>query len=102
MLRIARKSNKYENAAFEIIDTASMPFKENVFDVSCISLTLHDMLFAIRENVLIEMARITKSWGMIIVVDYAPLPENSILRFVIYNIIKLYETEYYPEFARSS
>jgi demethylmenaquinone methyltransferase/2-methoxy-6-polyprenyl-1,4-benzoquinol methylase len=101
MLRIARKNNKYEKANFEIADAASTPFKRNLFDVSCISLTLHDMPFRIREKVLREMVRITKLQGTIIIVDYAPLPKNRILRFLAYQITKLYETEYYSEFARS-
>ena len=103
MLRTAaRKNKKYERTRFGIADAANMPFKENLFDISCISLTLHDMPFAIREEVLREMARITKLRGNIIIVDYAPLPQNRILRFLTYHITKLYESKYYGEFARSS
>jgi demethylmenaquinone methyltransferase/2-methoxy-6-polyprenyl-1,4-benzoquinol methylase len=101
MLRIARKNNKYEKTSFEIADAANMPFKENLFDVSCISLTLHDMPLLVREKVLKEMARITELQGIIIIVDYAPLPENRILRFLTCRITKLYETKYYGEFVRS-
>lgn len=102
MLRIARKNNKYENASFEIADAAKMPFKENFFEVTCISLALHDMPPLIREEVLREIARVTKSQGIIIIVDYAALPENRILRFLTYHITRLYETKYYSEFAGSN
>ena len=101
MLRIARKNNKYEKTSFANADAANIPFKENMFDVSCISLTLHDMPFIIREKVLREIARTTKPQGIIIIVDYAPLPQNRILRFLTYHITGLYETKYYSEFARS-
>jgi ubiquinone/menaquinone biosynthesis C-methylase UbiE len=61
MLRIARKNNNYETTNFAIAEAANMPFKGNLFDVSCISLTLHDMPFSIREKVLREIARVSKS-----------------------------------------
>lgn len=101
MLRIVRKNNKYEKTSFVLADAANMPLKENLFDISCISLTLHDMPFIIREKVLRETARTTKPHGIIIIVDYAPLPQNRILRFLTYHITGLYETKYYSEFARS-
>jgi demethylmenaquinone methyltransferase/2-methoxy-6-polyprenyl-1,4-benzoquinol methylase len=101
MLRMARKKNKYEKANFGIADAANTPFKGNIFDVSCISLTLHDMPFRVREKVLREIARTTKPRGVVIIVDYAPLPKNRILRFLTYHIAKLHETKYYSEFARS-
>jgi len=101
MLRIARKNNKYEKTSFAIADAANMPFKGNLFDVSCISLSLHDMPFIIREKVLREIARVSKPQSIIIIVDYAPLPQNIILRFLRYHITRLYETKYYGEFARS-
>jgi ubiquinone/menaquinone biosynthesis C-methylase UbiE len=45
------------------------------------------------------MVRVTKPKGTIVIVDYA-LPKNKISRFLIYNIVKLYEP-YYSEFIKS-
>jgi len=100
MLKVAIDKNKYENARFEIADAVNLPFKDNSFDVSCVSFALHDMLSTVREKALKEMARVTKPEGMIIIVDYA-LPENRIRRFLIYHFIKSYEGKYYLEFIKS-
>lgn len=99
MLRIAIRKNRHDNVRFEIADAASLPFEDNSFDVSVVSLALHDMVCSIREKALKEMVRVTKPNGAIIIVDYA-LPKNRIRRSVFYNIVRLYEP-YYPEFIKS-
>lgn len=99
MLRVAQKKNKYGNAKFEVADATNLRFSDNRFDVSSISLALHDMPQTIREKVLKEMIRVTKAGGLVIVVDYG-LPVNRIKRFFIYHFIKLYEGKYYLEFIK--
>ncbi len=100
MLKIANKNNKYRNIKFKAVDATNLPFKNNSFDVSCISFALHDMPLTIGEKVLKEMIRVTKPNGMIVIVDYA-LPKNKVGRFLIYHFVKLYEKYYYPEFIKS-
>uniref|UniRef100_A0A7V0Z7V7 Methyltransferase domain-containing protein n=1 Tax=candidate division WOR-3 bacterium TaxID=2052148 RepID=A0A7V0Z7V7_UNCW3 len=100
MLKVANKKNKYENAKFIVADATNIPYKDNFFDVSCISFGLHDMPLAIREKVVEEIVRVTKPKGIIVVVDYA-LPKNKICRFLIYRFVKSYESRYYPEFIKS-
>ncbi|MBE9482087.1 MAG: class I SAM-dependent methyltransferase [Chloroflexi bacterium] len=100
MVKVANKINRYENLKFKVADATSMPFENNHFDVSCISLGLHDMPLAIREKAVEEMARVTKPEGIIVIVDYA-LPKNKIGRLLIYHLSKSYETKYYPEFIDS-
>ena len=100
MLKIANKKNKYGNLKFKIADATNLSFKNNSFDVSCISFALHDMPLTIIEKVLKEMVRVTKPNGMMVIVDYA-LPKNKIGRFLIYHFVKLYEKYYYPEFIKS-
>jgi demethylmenaquinone methyltransferase/2-methoxy-6-polyprenyl-1,4-benzoquinol methylase len=99
MLEVAKKSNRYENARFEVADAMNLPFEDNSFDVSSVSFALHDMIPTVREKALKEMVRTTKPKGTIIIVDYA-LPENKIRRFLFYNIVRLYEP-YYTEFIKS-
>lgn len=99
MLKIAKKNNTYENVKFDVADATNLPFEDNSFDVSCVSFALHDMIPAVREKTLKEMARVTKPKGTIIIVDYA-LPKNKIRKFLFYNIVKLYEP-YYTEFIKS-
>ena len=101
MLNVAISKNRYDNIDFQIIDATKLPFEDNVFDVSCISFALHDMILTIRERALREMARVTKPNGTIIIVDYALPKDRKISRFLIYNFVKLYEP-YYPEFIKSN
>ncbi|MBI5099813.1 MAG: methyltransferase domain-containing protein [Nitrospirae bacterium] len=100
MLKVARRKNRYGNVKFEAADAVNLPFEDNSFDVSCVSFALHDMFLTIRERALKEMARVTKTKGTIVVIDYA-LPENKIKKFLIYHIVKLYEGKYYMEFIKS-
>lgn len=100
MLRIANEHNKYTNVTFRVADAANMPFEDDYFDVSCISFTLHDMPFSIRENILKEMTRVTRPRGTIIIVDYA-VPANTIIRKLFFRIASWGETKYFPEFVRA-
>lgn len=99
MLKVAQRENKYGNAEFEVADATHLRFSDDSFDVSCISLALHDMPHTIREKVLKEMVRVTKANGQVIIVDYS-LPVNRVRRFFIYHFIKLYEGKYYLEFIK--
>lgn len=102
MLEIAKKKNKkygYSNMEFKAADATKLPFEDNAFDVSCVSFALHDMIPSIREKVVNEMARVTKPGGIVVVVDYG-LPKNRVVRFLAYNLIRLWE-KYYPEFIKS-
>lgn len=100
MLKVANKKNKFENAKFLQADATNLPFKDGSFDVSCVSFALHDMPLSIREKASMEMTRVTKPKGMIIIVDYS-LPDNRIGRFLIYHFVKIYEKEYYSKFIKS-
>lgn len=100
MLKVAKKKNIYENVKFEVADATKLPFADHIFDVSCISFALHDMPLSIRGKALQEMVRVTKTGGMLVIIDYA-LPKNRLGRFLFYHMIKLYEREYYIKFINS-
>lgn len=100
MLRIARKHNKNRLVKFEIGDATCLRFEQNSFDVSSISFALHDMPLCISEQVLQEIARVTRVNGMIIIVDY-DLPNNKMIRTLTYHAIALYESRYYRQFIAS-
>jgi demethylmenaquinone methyltransferase/2-methoxy-6-polyprenyl-1,4-benzoquinol methylase len=100
MLNVANKKNKYGNVKFEVADATNLPFEDNGFDVSCVSFGLHDMPLTIREEALKEMVRVTKTKGMMVIVDYA-LTKNKIGGFLIYHFINLYEGRYYRNFIKS-
>jgi len=100
MLKVASKKNRCGNVRFEVADATTLPFEENSFDISCMSFTLHDMPLTIREKALKEMVRVTKTRGMIVIVDYS-LPKNRFGKFLIYHFVKLYEGKYYSKFIKS-
>lgn len=100
MLAVARKNNKFGNVKFETADATNLPYGDNHFDVSCVSFALHDMPVTIREKVLKEIVRVTKTQGVIAIVDYA-LPKSRVGSFLIYRLVGLYEGEYYSKFIKS-
>jgi demethylmenaquinone methyltransferase/2-methoxy-6-polyprenyl-1,4-benzoquinol methylase len=100
MLDVAKKKNKFRNAKFEVADATSLPFEGNSFDISSVSFALHDMPLSIREKVLKEMVRVTKSEGTILIVDY-DLPKSKVGKFLIYHFIAFIEAEYYKTFIKS-
>ena len=100
MLRIARRGNRHENVRFAIGDAEHLPFKENHFDVSCISFGLHEMPCFIRKKVIREITRITKPHGKIIIIDWA-LPNGKIKKFLFYHFVRFFESKYFPEFIKA-
>jgi ubiquinone/menaquinone biosynthesis C-methylase UbiE len=101
MLKIARRKNRYANVRFEIANASNLPYKDNYFDISCISFGLHEMPNSIRETVLKEMSRVTKPQGKIVVIDWA-LPQEKIKKFLFYHFVRLFESKYFPEFIKAN
>jgi len=99
MLNVAKRKNKFGNVRFEVADATKIPFEDNSFDISSVSFALHDMPLSIREKVLKEMVRVTKPKGTIIIADYY-LPKSKISKFLIYQFIALFESEYYKNFIK--
>jgi ubiquinone/menaquinone biosynthesis C-methylase UbiE len=100
MLGVAKRHNAYDNVTFEVADAAQMPFEDNQFDVSCICFALHDMPALMRERVLREMVRVSKSNGTIIIVDYA-VPATNAWHSLLLRLARWGETAYFPEFVAS-
>lgn len=100
MLRIARRKNRLAKVSFENADAAQLPFADGSFNVSCVSFALHEMPPSIRERVMREMVRVTGPGGAVLVADYG-LPTNRAGRALVYALIRLFESPYYPEFVRS-
>ena len=96
MLRVARRKSRFPNVTFQRVDATDLPFEAETFDAACVSFALHEMPAKVRERVLLEMARVTKPGGKIIVTDYAR-PKNDLVR----RAVQLYESAYYSEFVSS-
>lgn len=98
MLAVARKKDKDNRVRFLQMDATRLDFADKEFDVSAISFGLHDMPPEVREEALREMMRVTR--GKIVIVDYNP-PPNRFLRALYIALVSLWESKYFPEFARS-
>ena len=101
MLRLAIRNNRYNNANFILADATKLSFKGEYFDVCCISLALHEMPLRIRQEVLKEMSRVTRSGGTILIIDYSTSPKSRLARYFLRYIARLFESKYYPEFIHS-
>jgi len=98
MLAIARKKDKDNRVRFLQMDATRLDFADKEFDISAISFGLHDMPPEVREEALREIGRVTKR--KIVIVDYNP-PPNRLLRAIYTALVSLWESKYFPEFARS-
>lgn len=84
---------------FQHEDATEIPYKDNYFDYSSISLGLHDMPHDIGILVLKEMKRITKKGGQILIVDYMEPKKHSIAK-ISHLLVSLYETKNYKPFIK--
>lgn len=87
------------NLRFLQADGTDLPFKDNSFDASIISLGLHDMPYEIGVIVLKEMKRVTKKNGLILIVDYNEPKKHWVSRLT-HPLIRIYETPMYIPFIK--
>lgn len=99
MLAIARRKTD-RNTRFIAADATALPIAEATFDVSCVSLALHEMPLSVRSRAVDEMVRVTRPGGTIVVVDHAA-PRNRIWRTIVVHAWSLVERDAYSEFIRS-
>ena|SRR3989338_9159352 len=92
-----KKINPSLKLRFQQADGTKLPFKENSFDATIISLGLHDMPYEIELLVLKEMKRVTKKSGSILIVDYNE-PKKHWAARLTHLLIRLYETPMYIPF----
>ncbi|MDP7247834.1 MAG: class I SAM-dependent methyltransferase [Candidatus Peribacteraceae bacterium] len=80
-------------------DASSIPFENTSFDISTISLGLHDMPKNMAISVLSEMKRVTKAEGKIIIVEHHKSP--NVLGSFNHMMMKRGDTRYYPAFIEA-
>ncbi len=100
MLEVAQHLNTYGSVTFKLADAAQMPFADNEFDVSCVSLALHEMPSFVRERVLHEMVRVTVPDGIIMIVEYA-IPPKNVWHSLLLRLAQRGEGKYFAEFVSS-
>jgi len=81
---------------FETMDARRLAFADRSFDVTVLSLALHDMPRPVRLEVLREARRVTAR--RLVVLDYE-LPRAKLWRRALTSSIALFETAYFPRFA---
>ncbi|MBF8257440.1 MAG: 2-heptaprenyl-1,4-naphthoquinone methyltransferase [candidate division NC10 bacterium] len=101
MLAVGRRKKDSDLVHFEAGDAARLRFGADSFDVVTISFALHDMPSVVRGKALREMLRVARPGATILIVDYG-LPGNSIGRWLVYRLIRLYEGPYYDGFVRAN
>ena len=80
-------------------DATRLPFPNDSFEASTISLALHDMNFEVEIGTLNEMRRVTKVGGIILVVDYSEPSMGTVSR-MFHEFVKLYESPNYLPFIQ--
>ena len=102
LARALKKSVKkpYFKLKFIEHDAKKLPFPDNSFDATSISLGLHEMPNEIRSKVLSEMVRVTKHNGKIIIFDYNNESRGT-SDFFLKKIIKIPESKYYGNFINA-
>jgi demethylmenaquinone methyltransferase/2-methoxy-6-polyprenyl-1,4-benzoquinol methylase len=84
------------NITFECRDASELPYEDGTFDVSSISLGLHDMPQEMGLKVLSEMNRVTKLDGTIIITEHNKSP--TLFGSIIHWFMKRFDTRYYQLF----
>ena len=104
MIKVARKKNKgYEKTlSFIYGDATKLQFADNRFDISTITLALHEMDPSIRMKVIKQMIRVTKKNGKIIIVDYTvPKSKNFwtlLCKYAIWLIERITRGDHYRNY----
>ena len=73
MLQVAR-DRLGDSAQLDLGDATQMPYEDGFFDLVISMLTLHEMSPSIRSAVLVEMKRVLKASGRILLIDFQPGP----------------------------
>jgi len=79
-------------------DASSLPFAAGSFDVTTVSLALHDMPLNVARRVLAEMRRVTKPEGVIVVVDHAN--PAKLTGKLIHAVLAMFESRWFAAFMR--
>jgi len=99
LAQAAKKLSPNLKLKFLQADATKLPFPDDSFDASTVSLALHDMSFEVEIGTLNEMKRVTKSGGIILIVDYSE-PSMGFVPKLSHEIVRLYESPNYLSFIQ--
>ena len=64
-------------------DAAILPFEDDVFDVVCCSHALYELKDLVRKNALLEMRRVVKSNGLVLIMEHE-VPRKLFIKILFY------------------
>jgi len=73
MLKVAQEKLR-DSADLRLCDAAQLPFQENFFDLVLSTYTLHEIPYEKRSSVILEMMRVIKGNGRLLLTDFHPGP----------------------------
>jgi ubiquinone/menaquinone biosynthesis C-methylase UbiE len=73
MLKVAR-TKLGEEAELHLGDASNLPYQDNFFDLGIAMFTFHEMPTEVRSPVMMEMIRVAKQDGRILIIDFHPGP----------------------------
>lgn len=85
-------------------DGTQLPLEDNSFDLSTITLALHEVDPEIREQIVMEMIRVTKTEGFMVIVDYTISNRKNLFSSlsdrVIHYVEKLVGGSHYRNYSK--
>lgn len=99
MLAVASRKDRQGRVRWHQGDATRLPFDDDTFALTTVSLALHDMPREVRLAVLAEMRRVTRPDGRILVVDYG-FPRRGLLGRFHRWFFGLFELDYFHDFLR--
>ena len=83
MLHKAREKDLSDKAIFINGDAADLPFADDNFDIVCCSHALYELKGDVRENALLEMKRVVKPDGMVLIMEHE-VPVRPLIKILFY------------------
>jgi ubiquinone/menaquinone biosynthesis C-methylase UbiE len=74
-------NSRNPNATYQYYDGSRLPFDDDTFDMSLTVCVMHHILPTMRDNYLREMQRVTRTGGLICVIEHNPV--NPITRLAV-------------------
>lgn len=96
-----RNSKKIHNIEFRVGDCSNIPFQENTFDIVTSFLALHELPTRFLPKVILEIKRVLKSDGYMLVFDFAVPPKSFANINFVYYAFRIIEDESAARFMMS-
>lgn len=96
--RAIKKCNRYGQAFFIEGDASRMPFRGESFDISVVSLAIHEIPAETALKVLAEMKRVTRPGGHIIIIELNK--KKGLFGNILYTFLRWIEPPYFLDYMR--